>query len=67
MTYPPRGLAVRVYEVLERAVEEGVASGCVRAYKHTSEQQPPTEAQREEIVRAIIASVLEWFEVELGD
>ncbi len=54
------GMRVRAYEVLHRAVEEGVAYGWRRAPKHTDE--PPEEQIKDEIVSGIMNAVCEYFD-----
>jgi hypothetical protein len=49
----------RTYEILRRAVEEGIAYGYRRAFKHTEE--PPEDTIRQEIETAIMAAIDEVF------
>lgn len=48
---------IRAYDVIWRAVEEGVAYGYKRAHKHTD--APGEESIREHIERAVMASLEE--------
>lgn len=51
---------VRLYPLLERAVEEGIALGWNRAHKHAD---TPNEARiKEEIERAIMSELSELFD-----
>ncbi len=52
-------MRVRVYPVLLRAVEEGVARGYARAHKHT--ESPSDEAIRDAIVESVLGEIAEWF------
>lgn len=68
---PPRlhvvgGLRVRAYEVLRRAVEDGIDYGWMRAHKHTD--TPSQHAIKNEILQGILNEVCEWFafDEELG-
>jgi len=56
-------LRVRTYEVMRRAVEEGVNLGWRRAHKHTD--APNEEAIKEEIFAGVISAVDEYF--DFGD
>jgi hypothetical protein len=55
-------ISVRPYPVLLRAVEEGVAMGWQRAYKHTD--QPGAAVVQEAIVQSVLAEISEYFEFE---
>jgi hypothetical protein len=60
------GMRVRAYEVLRRAVEEGVAYGRRRAHKHTD--TPGEDAVQDEIVTGVLNEVSEYFDFdELAD
>lgn len=51
------------YDVLQRAVEEGIAYGWRRAWKH-AEQQPEeaiAEEVRNQLHEAVISSISDWF------
>lgn len=48
---------VRVYEVVCRAVEEGIRLGITRAHKHTDE--PSRDAIQENIEREVMTSLCE--------
>lgn len=58
---PAATVRVRVYDVVSRAVEEGVAAGIRRAHKHTD---APTAADvHDEVERAVmlaLGEVLDW-------
>jgi hypothetical protein len=54
------GLRVRAYEVLRRAVEEGIDYGWMRAHKHTN--KPGEAAVKEEILQGILNEVCEYFD-----
>ena len=58
-------MAVRAYPVLERCVEDGVAYGYTRAYKHTD--APTEEGMKEEMLQAVMNSICEYFEFEQSD
>lgn len=52
----------KALKLLERCIEDGVAFGINRAYKHTS---TPTKEQIQQAVEyAIAVEVHEWFEFE---
>ena len=53
------GLRVRAYEVLRRAVEDGIDYGWMRAHKHTD--APTEHAIKDEILQGILNEVCEWF------
>ena len=53
---------VRVYDVLEQAVHEGVAYGWTRAHKHVS--KPSAEAICESVEREVLGAVCERFWIE---
>lgn len=46
------GVRVRVFSVIDRAVEEGVARGWNRAHKHT--ETPGEQAIRDAIAQAVL-------------
>jgi hypothetical protein len=52
-------MRVRAYEVLSRAVEEGVAYGWRRAHKHTD--SPGEDAVQQEVVQAVLNELCEYF------
>lgn len=47
------------YLVLERAIDEGVEYGFMRAYKHNT--APNEDDMREAVKMAVLNSVCEWF------
>jgi len=53
-------IRARCYEVLRRAVEEGVARGWTLAHKHTD--TPEAEHVREAIESQVMDEICEWFE-----
>jgi hypothetical protein len=53
-------MRAKEYDVLTRAVEEGVAYGWNRAYKHTTKPDP--DQAREEIYQAVVNSICEVFD-----
>ena len=61
-----KGVRVRAYEVVCRAVEEGVAYGWNRGHKHTSTpDQGALKSEIEDGVMGTLCEVLEFHE-ELG-
>jgi hypothetical protein len=50
-----RRLSVKMYEIVSRAVEEGVALGVNRAHKYTD--TPTREGIAEEVERAVMESL----------
>jgi hypothetical protein len=53
---------VRAYDVLHRAVEDGVAYGYRRAHKYSDKPEP--EAVKEAIELAIMSEICEWFDFD---
>lgn len=53
------GMRVRAYDVLRRAIEEGVEYGWRRAHKHTD--TPDSETIKDQIVTGILNEVSEYF------
>lgn len=53
-------MKVRTYEVLSRAIEEGVSYGWHRAHKHTD--KPDGDAVIEQIRQAVMNEICEVFE-----
>ena len=50
------------YKLLEQCVEDGVAYGINRAYKHND---APTPAQiQEKITQAVMHEICEWFQFD---
>jgi hypothetical protein len=49
---------VKAYEVIRRAVEEGVRYGWNRAHKH--DEKPDPDATREAIQDAVLNELCEW-------
>ncbi|MBI3184698.1 MAG: hypothetical protein HYZ28_21385 [Myxococcales bacterium] len=54
------GMRVRAYEVLSRAVDEGVAYGWRRAHKHTD--APGEDAIKDQVTQAVLSEVCEYFD-----
>lgn len=53
-------VTVDAYRVLERCVEDGIAYGYRRAFKHTD--TPEEDTIREAIQMAIMNEISEWFQ-----
>lgn len=56
------GMRVRAYEVLRRAIEEGVEYGWRRAHKHT--ETPNEDTIKDQIVAGILNEVCEIFDFD---
>jgi hypothetical protein len=56
------GLRVRAYDVLRRAIEEGVEHGWRRAHKHTD--APDEETIKDQVVTGILNEVCEYFDFD---
>lgn len=54
------GMKVRAYDVLRRAIEEGVEYGWRRAHKHTD--SPDAETIKDQVVTGILNEVCEYFD-----
>jgi len=54
-------MKVKVYNILDRAIEEGVAYGYNRAYKHTD--TPTPEQVMREIETAVMNEICEVFDL----
>jgi len=52
----------RVYDVLSRAVDEGVTEGWRKAHKHTD--TPGEDRLRETIAEAVLSEILEYFTLD---
>lgn len=52
----------KTHAVLQLAIEQGVAYGINRAYKHL-DGTPPTEQQQEIIVTQVMNVIYEWFHI----
>jgi hypothetical protein len=52
-------------EVLELAVEQGVARGYRRAHKHV--ENPTEEAIMSSIEECVMSAIYDWFEFDEGD
>ena len=55
-------MKAKEYDVLARAVEEGVAYGWMRAHKH--DPVPDDESAKIEITNAVVSEICEWFDFE---
>lgn len=55
-------MRVRAYEVLRRAVEEGVASGYRRAHKYL--EKPTEDELRDHIEGGVMNAIAEWFDFD---
>ena len=55
-------MKAREYDVLARAVEDGVAYGWTRAHKHVPD--PDEVSVRIEITALVISEICEWFDFE---
>ena len=53
------GLTVRAYAVLDRAIEDGVELGWMRAHKHVD--NPDDDVIKEQIAAAVLGEIGEWF------
>jgi hypothetical protein len=53
---------IKIYEVVRRAVEDGVARGWQRAHKHT--ETPPQETIIENVIEAIMGDICEVLDFE---
>lgn len=56
------GMRMRAYDVLRRAIEEGVEYGWRRAHKHTD--TPDAESIKDQIVTGILNEVCEYFDFD---
>ena len=54
-------MVARVWPILTRAIEEGVAAGWYRAHKH--EDKPGEEKIKTDIEEAVMNSMCEYFEM----
>ena len=52
-------MKAREYDVLARAVEEGIAAGWQHAHKHT--ETPSPEAVHDQIHMDVMTAICEWF------
>ena len=50
------------YKLIEKCIEDGVAYGLHRAYKHTD--KPTAEQVQEKIRQAIMNEICEWFKFD---
>lgn len=55
-------MRVRAYDVLVRAVAEGVEYGWRRAHKHTDE--PGEEAIKDQVIQGVLNEACEWFDFD---
>lgn len=55
-------MRVKIYPVLQQAIQEGVAYGWSRAHKHVD--KPTKESIQEHIEEAVLNAICEWFEFD---
>jgi hypothetical protein len=55
-------MKAREYDLMQLAVEDGVAIGYARAYKHTDE--PSEHEMKDHLQREIMNQICEWFDFE---
>jgi len=60
-----KGMRVNAYNVLSRAVEEGVTVGWTRAHKHTD--KPTRQTVEDQIVNEVLNAISEVFDFDDGD
>ena len=54
------------YKLIEKCVEDGVAYGIHRAYKHT--ENPDRDYMQEKIMEAVMNEICKWFKFDpIGD
>lgn len=58
-------MKARTLKLLERCIEDGLASGWMRAHKHSD--NPDAEHVQDSQYLAILNEIHEWFEFEQGD
>ena len=51
-----------IYKLIEKCVEDGVAYGIHRAYKHND--NPTPEQIEDKVVPAVMHEICEWFKFE---
>ena len=56
------GMRVKTYNVLSRAVEDGIACGWRVTHKHTD--TPGEDAIKEQVEMSVLNEICEWFEFE---
>lgn len=54
----------QTYKLIERCVEDGVAYGYQRAFKHND--NPSEDSIRDAIVDAVMIEICEWFDFSSG-
>ena len=59
------GMKVRAYDVLRRAIEEGVEYGWRRAHKHAD--SPDAETIKDQLITGILNEVCEYFDFDDED
>ena len=57
-----QSMKANAYKVMQMAVEEGVAYGHMRAYKHTD--TPSEDEVKNAIEDAVMNSICEWFDFD---
>ena len=55
-------LVPKTYELLYRCIEDGIAMGFTRAYKHDS--RPDHDIVKENIHREVMNEIHEWFNIK---
>jgi hypothetical protein len=55
-------MRVREYTLLERCVENGIATGYAKAFKHSD--NPGEDAIKFSILHAVMLEIAEWFEFD---
>ena len=55
----------RFHEILEHAIESGIARGWHIAHKHSD--CPPEDTVKETIYQCVMGSLSEWFDMETYD
>lgn len=53
-------MKAKEYQVMERAIEEGINHGYYRAYKHVD--NPSEDQIKLEIFNSVLTSICEWFD-----
>ena len=55
-------MRAKSYEILSRAINEGIAYGWTRAHKHTD--KPSADAVKDELERAVMSAICEVFDFD---
>ena len=59
------GLRVKAYDVLQRAVDDGLNFGWNRAHKHTD--KPSEDAIKDAMFGAVMGEICDWFDFDDGE